>query len=66
MKCHTAICLSQATKAVYWPGRALKFCDPCTSRAEGIAQAMGFPLTVQTLEALQVVATVEAMQESKP
>lgn len=46
MKCSQAKCESEACWSYVWPGRPDRMfaCDPCRKRAEGVAEAMGFPL----------------------
>lgn len=43
-------CADEATVYANWPGQPLPFCLACAQRAEGIAQVMGFTLTVIPLE----------------
>jgi hypothetical protein len=47
--CDSDTCLEPAAFVVHWPGKSLKFCPACKLRAEGVASAMGFDLTVEPL-----------------
>jgi hypothetical protein len=48
--CNTLSCPELATKLAHWPGSTKSFCDGCAERAKGIAEAMGFKLTIATLD----------------
>jgi hypothetical protein len=48
-KCGTVTCLDPATNRVYWPFQTTDMCQRCTDRANVIAGAMGFALTVAPL-----------------
>jgi len=50
MYCVNADCLSDARWLVFWPGQSSPMCTPCSLRAFGIAQAMGFVLPAQPIE----------------
>jgi hypothetical protein len=58
MKCDTIDCPNEATARVFWPGDARSFCDSCKTRAETIAQAMGF--TLESTPARTVVLVTNA------
>ena len=50
MKCGTASCTSFPTIRVFWPGQTRDMCAECALRAKGIAEAMGFALSVAVID----------------
>lgn len=46
MKCATVSCDEFAAVRVFWPGQTRDMCPACALRAQGVAQAMGFALSV--------------------
>jgi len=57
-ECGSRICSEPATVRVFWPGKTLDMCIECASRAEKIAEAMGFGLAVAPI--VRLVAVGEA------
>ena len=48
-ECGTASCHAPPAVRVYWPGKTLDMCVPCAERAQHVAGAMSFTLTVEPL-----------------
>lgn len=59
VKCGTKTCDKQAVGVVHWPGnQPLPMCHGCGLRATNIAQAMGFTLSVESLDPVVNAAVV--------
>lgn len=47
--CESQGCKGDGGFRVHWPGRTTLMCEPCATRARGLASFMGFNLTVDVV-----------------
>jgi len=61
MKCGSRSCSEDAVARVYWPGQPLVMCRACGLRATGLANTLGFTLSVEPLEEVRVTISQAQM-----